>query len=99
MTKKTYTIVLAFILLAQYNVHAQDTGQKQEPGKNNPAKKIAIKKTDLADEKDLVCGMQAFRFLKDTAVVNNKIYGFCSQSCKKTFKESPDKYMNKKKNK
>lgn len=58
--------------------------------------KINIKETDLADKKDPVCGMPAFRYLEDTAVYKGNIYGFCSKDCKDEFLKDPATYITKK---
>jgi YHS domain-containing protein len=57
------------------------------------AKKIAITEADLADKKDPVCGMPAFRYMEDTAVYQNKIYAFCSKDCKDEFVKDPAAYV------
>jgi YHS domain-containing protein len=58
--------------------------------------RINIAETDLADKKDVVCGMPAFQYLSDTAVYNGKIYGFCSKDCKNDFLKDPASYLAKK---
>ena len=58
-------------------------------------KKIALTEADLASKKDLVCGMPAFRFMKDTATINKKIYAFCSVECKEDFLKNPEGYITK----
>lgn len=55
--------------------------------------KNSIKETQLAQKKDPVCGMPAYKYLKDTALYNGKIYGFCGSGCKTKFKESPANYV------
>ncbi len=60
---------------------------------NDTVKKIAIREADLADKKDPVCGMPAFRYMKDTALFNNKIYAFCSDECKREFVKNPAEYV------
>lgn len=57
--------------------------------------KIALTEADLASKKDLVCGMPAFRFMKDTATFNKKIYAFCSTECKDEFLKNPKGYITK----
>lgn len=61
--------------------------------KPDSAQKIAITEADLADKKDPVCGMPAFRYMEDTAVYNNKIYAFCSKDCKDEFVKNPTEYV------
>lgn len=46
----------------------------------------------VANVEDPICHMKTADFLKDTAVYNNKVYGFCSDHCKTEFKKNPAKY-------
>lgn len=48
---------------------------------------------DLALDHDAVCGMKVDPSWSDTAHYQGKIYGFCSQSCKETFAENPQSYL------
>ncbi len=57
--------------------------------------KIKLNKDQLANKKDPICGMPAFKYLKDTAVYNKKIYGFCGTGCKVKFLKSPEEYLKK----
>lgn len=63
------------------------------PEKADTTKKINIAEADLADKKDPVCGMPAFKYLQDTAHYDNKIYGFCSKDCKDEFLKDPKQYV------
>lgn len=49
----------------------------------------------VVNELDPICKMKTADYLKDTAVYKNEVYGFCSESCKKTFKKNPEKYVKK----
>lgn len=60
---------------------------------HDSVKKINIAESDLADKKDPVCGMPAFRYMQDTAVFSNRIYGFCSKECKDEFLKNPAAYI------
>ncbi|MBK7885244.1 MAG: hypothetical protein IPJ81_16785 [Chitinophagaceae bacterium] len=78
---------------------------KQNPASNidtiktpkfaDSTKKITLTEADLASKKDLVCGMPAFRFMKDTTIFNKKIFAFCSKECKDEFLKNPKGYITK----
>lgn len=51
--------------------------------------KQTITENQLATKKDPVCGMPAYKFLKDTTLFENKIYGFCGKGCKDEFLKTP----------
>ncbi len=59
------------------------------------AKKMRMVKKEFASSKDPVCGMSVIPFLKDTAHMEKRIYGFCSLSCKLKFKKDSGKYLKK----
>lgn len=42
---------------------------------------------------DPVCEMEMPKFLKDTLTYDGELYGFCHESCKNTFKDSPEEYI------
>jgi|GEM_PF-293114 len=48
-----------------------------------------------ASEKDLVCNMKVTQGDCDTLHYQGKIYGFCSESCKESFQENPQKFISK----
>lgn len=101
------TIVALFMLASCGGSSSKDktTNQQAQPAQTGeqtmqeemkkPAgtPKINIKKEDLANQQDPVCGMPAFKFLKDTAVVNGKIYGFCGSGCKDEFAKNTKQYV------
>ncbi|MBN2365768.1 MAG: YHS domain-containing protein [Calditrichaeota bacterium] len=48
----------------------------------------------LTTNTDLVCGMDLRKYaIKDTAIYEGQLYGFCSEYCKKKFMENPEKYL------
>ncbi len=58
------------------------------------APNIEVKITDLALNKDLVCGMLVEEGgIADTASHENKMYGFCSTECKAEFVKDPQMYL------
>lgn len=48
-----------------------------------------LEKLALASNEDVVCGMPIKAGLSDTAMVNGKIYGFCSKECKEAYVKDP----------
>ncbi|MHA7610410.1 YHS domain-containing protein [Elizabethkingia meningoseptica] len=59
------------------------------------AQDIDLKDVKVVNAEDPICNMKTAEFLKDTAVYKGKIYGFCSDNCKKEFKKAPEKYVQK----
>lgn len=58
------------------------------------AQNVDIKVSQLAVNKDLVCGMPVEEGnIADTASLENKTYGFCSAECKAEFLKSPQTYL------
>ena len=54
--------------------------------------KPPVTEDQLAIKKDPVCGMPAYKFLEDTTLFKDKIYGFCGKGCKEEFLKNPEKY-------
>lgn len=50
-------------------------------------------KMKVVNRVDPICKMDIDASVKDTAVYKGKVYGFCSPSCKKEFKKSPQKFI------
>lgn len=44
---------------------------------------------------DPICNMNTDEHLSDTIHYNNKVYGFCSTSCKEEFSKNPESYLEK----
>lgn len=69
-------------------------------GKEIPKVKHVVKSTEVLDltsikvvnSKDPICEMSTAKYLKDTTVYKGKIFGFCSEGCKSSFKKDPEKY-------
>jgi YHS domain-containing protein len=79
-------------------------GQIVQPGSINPqsvagrinqATSAVAEQTALpwAGNLDPVCSMKIDRDVEDTLQYQGKIYGFCSESCKESFQESPQKWV------
>ncbi len=52
-----------------------------------------MKGISVINAEDPVCHMKTAEFLKDTAVYQHKVYGFCSDHCKSEFKKNPARYV------
>ena len=53
-----------------------------------------IRITDLASNKDLVCGMiLEGQSIADTASYEGNVYGFCALECKEEFLKNPQTYI------
>jgi len=48
---------------------------------------------NFASKMDLACGMLLTEGIKDTAHYNGKVYGFCSEECKKEFLKTPEAFL------
>jgi YHS domain-containing protein len=89
--KKTI-ISLSIILTAcsaSVNEKKQDELKTSIPKQGS---KPSVSESQLAVKKDPVCGMPAFKFMEDTTLYHNKIYGFCGKGCKEEFLKNPEKY-------
>ncbi len=80
------------LIVASVMSCAQET-PKVKHVKMKPAKDL--KNVKVSNAEDPICHMKTAEFLKDTAVYENKIYGFCSDHCKSEFKKNPAKYVKK----
>ena len=86
---KYLTIVFFVFVLAscsQKNKSAESNGNAEKP-------KTETAKMTFASDKDLVCGMSITSEAKDTAMVDGKVYGFCSKTCKEKFVRDPKAYL------
>jgi len=48
---------------------------------------------EFASKMDLACGMLLTAGIQDTAHYNGKVYGFCSEDCKKDFLKTPEAFL------
>jgi YHS domain-containing protein len=53
----------------------------------------AFKQLKLANKRDYICHMPTAAGIVDTAMVDGKIYGFCSKECKAEFVKNPAGYI------
>ena len=85
--------LLLVLSLASCNQKAGQQPETSTPAKEEP-KKPEITVSQLASNKDFVCGMEvADGGIADTASYEGKIYGFCSAECKAEFVKNPSSYL------
>lgn len=89
----TATIILMACQQQSKPTDALIIDSSSKPIVTDSVKKIVLTEADLASKKDPICGMPAFRFMKDTATFNKKIYAFCSKECKDEFLKNPKGYI------
>lgn len=83
--KKSLFIALLGMLIYSGNTKAID----------QVSVRIGIADTLKADGLDPVCKMKVKAGTTKTHVHNKVVYGFCSESCKKSFAKQPEKYLKK----
>ncbi len=93
----TVISVLVVFLSACNNSGKQPSSEaKQETmggGESKNQTAIVVEPQNLATTNDVVCGMSMkTTAISDTAVVNGKVYPFCSAECKKSFMADMGKY-------
>lgn len=67
--------------------------QSETPKKDGMTASTPAATATFANTIDPICEMEAKPTWTDTAHYDNKVYGFCSDHCKTTFKADPAKYM------
>lgn len=72
---------------------AQETPKVKRVSKMKP--KSDLKSVKVLNTEDPICHMKTAEFLKDTIFYKGKIYGFCSDYCKKEFRKNPAKFAQK----
>ncbi|THV63081.1 MULTISPECIES: YHS domain-containing protein [Chryseobacterium] len=78
---KIFFFMTLFCTMSSLSISAQHTSGT-----------LDSKKVKVINTLDPICKMKTSMSLSDTAVYKNKIYGFCSKSCKTEFKKNPVKY-------
>lgn len=100
--KIMYKIFLLFILMSCTQPGKSDhtanhlpdaTQSKANATQVKPDLKRKIRENQLASKKDPVCGMPAYKYLKDTIIYKTKIYGFCGKGCKDEFIKNPQRFI------
>lgn len=85
-------LVVGVVLLAACKQHtppnttAGQTTTEQPAGEKAPT-------VVLANTIDPICEMSVDGSVEDTVHYQGKVYGFCSEHCKKEFMEEPGKYL------
>ncbi|MCW5907489.1 MAG: YHS domain-containing protein [Chitinophagales bacterium] len=89
MNRLFYCTLFGALMLASCN--------NNQPAAETPAaeeKKIEVQLSDLATDKDLVCGMTVSADgIADTASYEGKLYGFCATECKEEFLKNPSEFL------
>lgn len=62
-----------------------EAGKSDMSPMNTKSEKKDFNNIQFAINKDSICGMPLTAGISDTAVVDGKVYGFCSPECKETF--------------
>jgi YHS domain-containing protein len=63
---------------------------------NNKPEENKLKDVVYALKIDPVCQMPITAGVSDTAIYENKVYGFCAPECKEDFKKDPQSFLAKK---
>lgn len=92
----TLGLIVAMAACTGGNQPAKEDHAKQEmheEGEQVARTAITVDPQMLATADDVVCGMSMKSTpISDTAVVNGKVYPFCSSGCKKAFMADMSKY-------
>lgn len=88
--KLILTVLLSISLLSC----AQET-PKVKHSKSMATPVENLKNVKVVNAEDPVCHMKTAEYLKFTATYKNKVYGFCSASCKDEFNKNPETYVQK----
>ena len=99
MKKITICLALAVAIFSACN---QATKKEAAPASATTQDSTAAAGPDysklaFASDKDLSCGMPLSAGVQDTAMVGDKIYGFCSKECKHDFLAHQEQYLKKQK--
>lgn len=83
-----------FWVISSAILYSCNTANNNTPANMSPKTEgLNIDKSKLATLKDVACGMSMAKIaIHDTAVINGKIYPFCSAECKDMFKKHPENY-------
>lgn len=89
-----HKLILTALLSISLLSCAQET-PKVKHSKSMDTPKENLKNVKVVNAEDPVCHMKTADYLKFTATYKNKVYGFCSASCKNEFNKNPEKYVQK----
>ena len=95
MKKLLFTAnILMVLALVSCNQKTEPKAETTTPEVTAAPAKMEVKVSDLATNKDFVCGMEvADGSIADTASFEGKLYGFCSVECKAEFAKDPAAYL------
>ncbi|WP_312823366.1 YHS domain-containing protein [Epilithonimonas sp.] len=82
--------ILSILLSVSALSCAQEAPKVKHVSKMKPA--TDLKNVKVANAEDPICKMKTADYLKDTVSYKGKLYGFCSDHCKKEFEKNPEKY-------
>jgi len=85
-------VTLSVIILSCGQQPEQKTAPAME-GQATTETGIKVDLASLASTDDPVCGMSLKDGIADTTTYEDKLYGFCSASCKEDFLKEPSKYL------
>ncbi len=92
MEKLYFVIILVLAALVSLNSCSSEKKPEMKMESQTMMEKTVDVSTDmLAVSKDPSCGMDLTQHaIADTAIYQDKLYGFCSDYCKTKFKEDPE---------
>ncbi|ASK31582.1 ATPase P [Chryseobacterium sp. T16E-39] len=89
-----HIFILTVLLSVSLFSCAQETPKvKHSKSMSTPTENL--KNVKVVNAEDPVCHMKTADYLKFTSTYKNKVYGFCSASCKDEFNKNPEKYVQK----
>jgi YHS domain-containing protein len=86
--KKMKIMKLLFVCLAIF-AFVVSCGKKQP----TTASEGTVSPVSLSVDNDPVCHMSVKGIQADTSLYKGKVYGFCSDMCKGSFKKEPEKFL------
>lgn len=90
---KRITLLAVGALLILTACH-QKTPMEKNPAPVSESNGKKIKLSDLATDKDVVCGMiLEGQSIADTTLYRGQMYGFCASECKVAFWKDPKSYL------
>ncbi|NAW52103.1 YHS domain-containing protein [Elizabethkingia argentiflava] len=81
--------VIAILGVCAFSCAKEKYSVKHVVKQTSPSELRNIK---VFNAQDPICQMKTAEFLKDTAIYKGRVYGFCSDYCKKEFKKNPKNY-------
>lgn len=95
MKKNLFPLCLVLgLILTACNQSESKTNQAQGNSPEPASAKPTVKLSELAVDKDLVCGMPLTdEGIADTTMHEGKVYGFCASECKAEFVKNPSAYL------